>query len=104
MPHARLERFDNGKELELEDPNFNIDFIYVLRGGLQIDLELEQLQQQLPKQPPGDRDEPPRHHPAMDRAALSHSDLQISRAEQGRGDGFARQDRQSEPRCGHSPV
>ena len=44
MPHARLERFDNGKELELEDPNFNIDFIYVLRGGLQIDLELEQLQ------------------------------------------------------------
>ena len=34
MPHARLERFEEGEEIHLDDPNFNLDFIYVLKGTL----------------------------------------------------------------------
>lgn len=40
MPHARLERFSKDQPVDIEDPNFNLDFIYVLKGGLEIDLEL----------------------------------------------------------------
>ncbi len=42
-PHARLERFDEGQYLDLDDPNFKLDFIYVLKGGLEIELELNQV-------------------------------------------------------------
>ena len=28
----------------MEDPNFKLDFIYVLKGGIQVDLELDQMQ------------------------------------------------------------
>lgn len=41
MPHARLERYDKDQVIEMEDANFKLDFIYVLKGGLQIDLELD---------------------------------------------------------------
>lgn len=41
MPHARLERFEKGQVIEMEDPNFKLDFIYVLKGGLEIEMELD---------------------------------------------------------------
>ena len=34
MPHARLERFNEGDEIKLDDPYFNMDFIYVLKGSI----------------------------------------------------------------------
>ena len=43
MPHARLERFDEGEEIKLDDPYFNLDYIYVLKGSVQIDMELGQV-------------------------------------------------------------
>ncbi len=46
-PHARLERFDKDQCLDLDDPNFKLDFIYVLKGGLEIELELDQVQKVL---------------------------------------------------------
>lgn len=49
-PHARLERFDQGMQIEIDDPNCALDFIYVLKGGIQINLELNQVQQVLKNQ------------------------------------------------------
>ena len=34
MPHAYLERFDKHEKLKLDDPDFTLDFIYVLKGGI----------------------------------------------------------------------
>lgn len=43
MPHARLERLDFDQELEIEDLSSNLDYIYVLKGGLKIEAELTQI-------------------------------------------------------------
>ena len=43
MPHAHLERYEIDQELPIDDPVFNMDYYYVLKGGLQIELELGQV-------------------------------------------------------------
>ena len=43
MPHACLERFNEGDEIQLDDPRFNLDFIYVVKGSLNITMELGQV-------------------------------------------------------------
>lgn len=34
MPHAYLERYNENDVVQVEDPDFNMDFIYVLKGSI----------------------------------------------------------------------
>ena len=43
QPHAYLERFEAGDEIPMEDADFKLDFFYVLKGSIQIDMELGQV-------------------------------------------------------------
>ena len=40
MPHARLERFGVGQKIDIDDPSFRLDYIYCLKGGITVELEL----------------------------------------------------------------
>ena len=47
MPHAYLERLDFGEEIKMKDLNFEMDYICVLKGGVEVSLELGQIEKVL---------------------------------------------------------
>ena len=47
MPHACIERLNKDQCLKFEDNNTSLDFIYVLKGNLSVELELNQVQKVL---------------------------------------------------------